>query len=85
MTVIQNIIAAIGFILCLPFVAAWVILAMIRDRNRRDGEPVVSIDERAPTSWLGRMAQRGRLLGEHATLVGRGHPSGASEAEVDVV
>ena len=85
MTVIQNIIAAIGFILCLPFVAAWVILAMIRGRNRRDGEAAESIDDRARESWLGRLAQRGRLLGEQSMLLGRSHPSGGSEAEVDVV
>lgn len=85
MTIIQNIIAAIGFILCLPFVAAWIVLAMIRDRNRHDGEAVESMDERARKSWLGRLAQRGRLLGEHSMLLGRGHRSSGSEGKVDVV
>lgn len=85
MTIIQNIVAAIGFILCLPFVAAWIVLATIRGRNHRDGEAIESIDQRARKSWLGRLAMRGRLLGEHSMLLGRGHRSGGSEGEVDVV
>lgn len=35
MTIIQTSGAIIGFILCLPFVMTWVVLAMIRDRTGR--------------------------------------------------
>lgn len=86
MTIIQFLIAAVGFILCLPFVAAWVILAMIRGRNRHDGEAPGLMSPAARSSWLGRLALRGRQFGEHASLVGRRSQGVSnSDAEVEVV
>ena len=73
MNIIQNIVAGIGFILCLPFVIAWVVLAMIRGRNRPDDEADESFDRGARESWLGRLAHRGRVFGERASLLGRSH------------
>lgn len=73
MTIIQNIVAVIGFVLCLPFVIAWVVLAMIRGRNGRDGDADGSLDRDAQESWLGRLAHRGRVFGERAALLGRSH------------
>ena len=86
MTIIQNVIAVIGFVLCLPFVAAWVVLAMIRGRNRRDGEADDLMGDGAQQSWLGRLAQRGRQYGERATLLGHGHGHGPrKEGEAEVI
>ncbi len=73
MNIIQNIVAVIGFILCLPFVIAWVVLAMIRGKNRPDEEPDGLFDQGTRESWLGRLAQRGRVFGERASLLGRSH------------
>lgn len=73
MSIIQNIVAVIGFVLCLPFVIAWVVLAMIRGRNRPDDEANGPLDREARESWLGRLAQRGRVFGERASLLGRSH------------
>ena len=73
MNIIQNIVAVIGFILCLPFVIAWVVLAMIRGRNRPDEEADGPLEQGTPESWLGRLAQRGRVFGERASLLGRSH------------
>jgi hypothetical protein len=67
MSIRQNIVAAVGFILCLPFVAAWVLLAMLRGRNR-DHEPGDEPDPAAPPSWLARLARRGRPFGEREAL-----------------
>ncbi|MEO8468355.1 MAG: hypothetical protein ABI573_01660 [Chloroflexota bacterium] len=73
MNIIQNIVAVIGFILCLPFVIAWVVLAMIRGKNRPDEEADGLLDRGERESWLGRLARRGRVFGERASLLGRSH------------
>lgn len=44
MTIIQTGIAVVGFVLCLPFVGLWVVLAMVRDRK----EPQVAVTSAVP-------------------------------------
>ena len=73
MNIIQGIVAVIGFILCLPFVIAWVVLAMIRGRNQAEEAADGPMGQGVRESWLGRLAQRGRVFGERASLLGRSH------------
>jgi hypothetical protein len=63
MSIRQNLVAAVGFILCLPFVALWVLLAMVRGRKgdqESDGGPP---DDRLRPAWLARLARRDQPAG----------------------
>ncbi|MEO8468351.1 MAG: hypothetical protein ABI573_01640 [Chloroflexota bacterium] len=46
MTIIQTSGAVIGFVLCLPFVVIWVVLAMIRGKFGRQDEADVPVAAR---------------------------------------